>query len=316
LEEVYQLQDKYSLVPYYQPTKISYIEKDCALKTDIDERSRLFAMGHSLEKSVSRKETPSNGVSSFVKTFVKSLVISPQQQVNSMDAETYFSRLATLLKDNPFHDPVMIKKLVKIGIIPGQDFKTHLDLEEVPRRALQIIKNHGHISNISVNNWTYSLQTGQYGTDYLQRAYIAFNILGANRPKDAIYATSVVDNHNQLLFGSNKYVIHFDEFPPVKGFWSITVYDKNNFLIDNPLNRYSLGSSSHLNSSVIYLQSTNPGGKKKANWLPVPNNGVFKVMMRLYWPIFGNQWRFPPILLTERDQCRPRSHHFQLGDHR
>jgi hypothetical protein len=43
----------------------------------------------------------------------------------------------------------------------------------------------------------------------------------------------------------NNYTMSFKkgEFPPVKAFWSLTMYDgKTQLLIDNPLNRYLLNS--------------------------------------------------------------------------
>jgi hypothetical protein len=45
-------------------------------------------------------------------------------QINSMDVYTYFNYLARLLKTNPPtpEDAEMVKKLVKIGLVPGEDF--------------------------------------------------------------------------------------------------------------------------------------------------------------------------------------------------
>ena len=36
--------------------------------------------------------------------------------------------------------------------------------------------------------------------------------------------------------------MHFDkgQMPPVNGFWSLTMYDKDYFFVPNPLNRYTL----------------------------------------------------------------------------
>ena len=47
-----------------------------------------------------------------------------RDQVNGMDAATYFNTLAKLMKDNPpakAYAP-MVKKLAKIGIVPGKEF--------------------------------------------------------------------------------------------------------------------------------------------------------------------------------------------------
>ena len=56
----------------------------------------------------------------------------------------------------------------------------------------------------------------------------------------------------------------FKEVPPVKGFWSITLYDKFHFLAPNAIDRFSLGTkSSDLRfeadgSLVIHVQKDRP----------------------------------------------------------
>ncbi|MNL35897.1 hypothetical protein D3C87_1579560 [compost metagenome] len=93
--------------------------------------------------------------------------------------------------------------------------------------------------------------------------------------------------------------------PPVRGFWSITMYDENYFFVDNPLNRYSISArvSPKANadgSTQIYIQNESPGKDKENNWLPAPK-GKFILMMRLYWPddsppsILDGSWLIPPV---------------------
>ena len=94
--------------------------------------------------------------------------------------------------------------------------------------------------------------TGVYGTNYLNRATVAFYGLGANRPQDAIYPTSELDAEGKLYSGANKYVMHFDrdQMPPAKGFWSLTRYDANYFFVANPLNRYTLSARNKLKTNA------------------------------------------------------------------
>ena len=81
----------------------------------------------------------------------------------------------------------------------------------------------GDIKNI--NGWGFTTKTGQYGTNYIQRALITAIGLGANLPQDAIYPTSLKDADGQAYNGANKYVMHFPkgQLPPVDGFWSLTM---------------------------------------------------------------------------------------------
>jgi hypothetical protein len=98
------------------------------------------------------------------------------------------------------------------------------------------------------------------------------------------------DREGRRLNGGNHYVLHFakGELPPVKAFWSLTMYNDKLFFAENPLNRYSLGGRDPLKlnpdgSLDLYLQHESPGAEKIDNWLPAPE-GDFELALRLYWP--------------------------------
>jgi hypothetical protein len=93
--------------------------------------------------------------------------------------------------------------------------------------------------------------------------------------------------------------------PPVKGFWSLTMYDKDYFFVDNPLNRYTLSERNELKKNAdgsvdLYLQANSPGKDKESNWLPAPE-GDFVLMLRMYWPsptaptILDGSWQIPAV---------------------
>jgi hypothetical protein len=159
-----------------------------------------------------------------------------------------------------------------------------------------------------VNGWLVATKAGLYGTDYIQRALITAIGLGANRPQDAIYPTSQKDAAGKEYDGAgNKYVMHFDkgQFPPVNGFWSMTMYDAKYFFVPNALNRYTVSSRSkfvtNADGSVdLYLQADSPGKAKEPNWLPAPE-AKFIPMLRLYWPketppsLIDGSWNPPPV---------------------
>ena len=160
-----------------------------------------------------------------------------------------------------------------------------------------------------INGWVvFGSNVGDWGTDYLLRGTTAMLGPGWNLPEDAVYPLSLKDrNGNDYNGADHKYALHFDkgQFPPVKGFWSLTIYDQDNFLAANPLNRYTLSQrdkfvTNHDGSVDLYLQSDSPGKAKEANWLPAPK-GKFGVMIRLYWPketppsIIDGTWKPPAI---------------------
>ncbi len=238
-----------------------------------------------------------------------------RDQVNRMDAVAYFTLLCKLMKDNPptAADAPQLAKFASIGIVPGQDFDpTKLKADFVKRvpevgfdRIMLQFKINKEVKD--ENGWGYTTKTGIYGTDYMMRALVTAIGLGANRPQDAVYPTSLKDGEGRKYNGENKYVMHFPkgQLPPAQGFWSLTMYDANYFFVNNPLNRYSISARQNLKSNPdgstdLYIQKDSPGADKEANWLPAPS-GDFVLMLRLYWPdesdpsIIDGSWQIPPV---------------------
>ncbi len=237
-----------------------------------------------------------------------------RDQVNALNAKDYFNRLAMLLENNPptKEDAPMLEKMAKLGIKPGQAFdiaklspEQQQSLEKTVKLGQETIMGHFKDAGVDKNGWIYSTKTGLYGTDYLQRALIAAIGLGANRPQDAIYPTATVDSTGAKLNGANKYVMHFakGQEPPVKGFWSLTMYDDKYFFTDNALNRYTVSPRNDLKKNEdgsldLYIQHESPGKDKESNWLPAPS-GNFILMLRFYWPqeaLIKGTWTPPGVV--------------------
>ena len=129
---------------------------------------------------------------------------------------------------------------------------------------------------------------------FIPRAAAAHQGLYGNSGAEAIYPTYLVDTDGAPFDASkNDYTLTFKkgELPPVKAFWSLTMYDgKTQLLIDNPLNRYLLNSPmmdqfviAEDGSLTFYVQKDSPGKALEANWLPAPD-GPFYGVLRLYGP--------------------------------
>jgi hypothetical protein len=138
-------------------------------------------------------------------------------------------------------------------------------------------------------------------------AVVAYVGLGGNLPADAYYPVAQADVQGKPLTGAHDYVMHFakDGTPPVNAFWSITVYNKEYFMMSNAINRYALSGRDPLKynedgSLDLYIQKNAPDSGKTSNWLPTPE-GDFLLMMRLYWPketspsILDGTWKPPPV---------------------
>ena len=235
-------------------------------------------------------------------------------QVFKMSAEQFFGRLSALLVDNPAREadaPVMAR-LARLGVTPGASFTlagfdadTRKAIDEGVAAAQQAIRAEESKMGEMVNGWQVARDLGRYGTRYTYRAAWTFFGVGGNLVEDAIYPLALVDSGGAKLDGANKYVLQFskEQIPPVDAFWSLTMYDKDSYLVDNPIDRYALGDRSNMKpgndgSLTIYIQSESPGADKQANWLPSPKTGTFKLALRLYVPkkqVADGTWKPPAV---------------------
>lgn len=146
---------------------------------------------------------------------------------------------------------------------------------------------------------------GAYGRNYLGRAVIATAALGANTRPETVYPLAVDDVDGRKLSGRHRYRIRFPrgELPPANAFWSLTLYGKDRYLVDNPIDRYAIGDRTQGlrrgkdGSLTIYVQHARPKGGKAANWLPAPA-GRFRLALRVYEPrrsALNGRWLPPPV---------------------
>jgi hypothetical protein len=150
----------------------------------------------------------------------------------------------------------------------------------------------------------------------LLRSAAAHTGLYGNSGAEAIYPTYLTDAEGKPLDASaNSYTLTFkeDELPPVKSFWSLTMYDgKTQLFIENPLERYVLNSTmaeqfkrAEDGSLVLYISKDSPGTELEPNWLPAPD-GPFYTVMRLYGPekeaLAGGSWSPPPLVNASSSQ--------------
>ncbi|WP_321372880.1 DUF1254 domain-containing protein [uncultured Draconibacterium sp.] len=231
-----------------------------------------------------------------------------------------------------FIDPIdsekpLMEKFAKIGLGTDAEFNaTQFDSKIVQALKDGVAEGFAEIEAFKKNTDTDPLfSTKMFGTRefltqsarkyynldnfYLPRAVAAHVGLYGNSAFEAIYPSYLTDSEGLPLDASaNRYSITFkaDELPPVKSFWSITMYDgKTQLLIENPIDRYLVNSSMMDNyvfgddgSLTIYIQKESPGAELEANWLPAPD-GPFYVAMRLYGPeevALSGEWTNPPMV--------------------
>lgn len=192
----------------------------------------------------------------------------PVNKVLSMTPAEFFNTANALMQVNPpaDADEELLKKLSAINVGAGKTFDAALLGEGAAER------------------WTQMLQG-----------------LGANTVDVAIYPKTAVDETGAALTGEKKYTLHFETLPPTLegGFWSVTAYGEDDFLIDNSIDRYCINDRSDFKLNAdgtldIILSKDAP--EDTSNWLPV-SDGEFHLFMRIYVPDMTalDSWQ-PPVI--------------------
>lgn len=239
----------------------------------------------------------------------------PVDKVLSMDPITFFNKANELMVKNPpaAADKEMLEKIAAVNIGPGMEFDTSVLTGDVAENwktmltevRLKLIKE-GQKFSKKLGQWDYFGEPiGDFNTEYAYRALVALAGLGANTVEVALYPKIEQDADGNPLTGEKSYLLHFESYPQVLegGFWSVTAYGDDDFLIDNPIDRYCINDRSGLRANDdgsvdIILSEDAP--KDTANWLPVGDGG-FHLYMRIYTPDMDalDTWTAPTI--TEID---------------
>jgi hypothetical protein len=246
------------------------------------------------------------------------------------DPALFFNAVGDQLKrfKAPAADRPILRELATLGIGPGLHPTTSGTLNDAQLQGVRDAVLGGsaairqdllarYLKGFDAHNGWLVGAVGTYGTDYALRALADQFGLGAPRPEVSVYPLALLDRNRQPLNGAKRYVAHFPKamaHPPVKFFWSLTLYDSDGFLVDNPDNRYLVNDRTDLNYNAdgsldIYIQPNPPGNaKQRANWLPSPQTTAkttgFRLMTRLYGlsasgikgVISGSGWQAPAVL--------------------
>jgi hypothetical protein len=232
------------------------------------------------------------------------------QKAASIEFIDYFNFLLGQLEPGPDERP-LLDKWAKIGVHPGAVFDSGALAPDIREAVAEgVVTAHEKIKAESlrvgrnVNNWTligegFGYRSMVGGKDLIRAAANMVGIYG-NNPEEAYNFSAAKDGDGETLDASkHNYVIHFETPPPVKAFWSVTMYKlPTPLFIANPIKRYSIGDRTpgfmpnEDGSVTIFLQNESPGPDKESNWLPAPD-GPFALALRIYWPeqtILDGKW--------------------------
>jgi len=176
---------------------------------------------------------------------------------------------------------------------------------ETEAQAIKQFLRWEHNGTPAGNNWNRSTHNAAWGVDYFNRTGTARSNIYDNKGDETQYFYTDFDGAGEQLKGGRSYAVTFapGQEPPVNGFWSLTLYDKDHFFAPNKLNRFSLGTKNKGlkknadGSLTLYVGSKSPGKDKESNWLPAPT-GNFCLYIRAYWGkqgILDSSWK-PPVV--------------------
>ena len=130
-------------------------------------------------------------------------------------------------------------------------------------------------------------------------AYFSAKHLGEGQ----FYLMTIKDKDGNDLVGGSSYRLHVPPNPPVRLYWSATVYDRATHAVIRDMKWSSRSSNTpglekNGDGSVdVYFAAKPPSGKEP-NWVPTNVNGDFEVLFRLYGPekaFFEKKWLLPDI---------------------
>ena len=240
---------------------------------------------------------------------------APVNYIMTMPMDKFFARANELMITNPpaADDDDWLKDLKRINVGPGLKFDASIFGSKADEMWKNLVTNIIAITTprsqdfVQPNgSWQfYGEPIAEFGTEYYYRALIAVAALAANPVSVAVYPRANVDSLGNHLNGNHHYRLHIDpaNWPETKdyGFWSVTLYGEDNFLYDNPLNRYNitdrdkweLNKDGSLDIYISHEQDT----EHPNNWLPAPADD-FHLIFRIYNPvdrIAHNKWKMPVI---------------------
>ena len=171
---------------------------------------------------------------------------------------------------------------------------------EAVRTAHTMIYNHYYSHLIPGSEWINFTNAANSGTSYLDNDAFQSFVLYGNSNATTRYFDTFTDHLGTPLDTNNfsfyRLTIPKADIPDAKRFWSLTAYiPPIPALMPRPINgnngqgnvaSYTPGLQRNRDGSItVYIQPNRPRiASRRPNWLPVPQDGPFSIVLRVYGP--------------------------------
>jgi hypothetical protein len=130
-------------------------------------------------------------------------------------------------------------------------------------------------------------------------AFVGLKKLGVGQ----FYLINIKDKDGDAYDGGKNYRLHVPANPPVKQYWSVTVYDRELHTLLRDVKRASRASNAsdvqkNEDGSVDVYFGPEPPPGKESNWVPTKPGREFELMFRLYAPtdaLSEKSWKLPDV---------------------
>ena len=239
---------------------------------------------------------------------------TPRGESKWVNPQTYFEELPVVMKEVPPlpGEETLYRWIASVWEAAAKNPETKKALIELfvgaEKELVEPLFQFQYDGRSVGNGWTSAANAAEFGTDYLNRTAISKSSMYQNTAAETQYQLRELDTQGNRLTAiiNTPSPLRKDKSHPVKGFWSLTLYNEEKFFFPNALNRFSLGTKNKTlkyasdGSLTLYLGAKSPGKENEANWIPArPATSPF-LILRLYWPeasVLNGAW-LPPDVKT------------------
>ena len=146
-------------------------------------------------------------------------------------------------------------------------------------------------SSVRIGPWTTGTDYGTGGASAYTRAVVALRGLLALPAREARYYNAALDDDGRALDGRCRYRVTGGELGGA--WWSLTLYDRDGYLVANRPGTYSVGSAAIAPAQRGAWEVAIAPVPQPGRWLPTGGIERFDLTLRVYLPADGGRGNLP-----------------------